>query len=243
MNRKKNSSWLVFRLISTGKIFLSFRVPCFSFFFQSLLAGGNFSLAILLMAITNFAGVFSVAPMLIWMTDLSSGVNVNRFGNIMIVFALVTVLPTIVSISRRAIEKTLGWVTRAYLQAGLANRVFFFQKDFYFLPKQLMMNIHEKIAVSQCHSVRVKAFFPSWQLWQKQSPCRKNVRVIFFFASKHNFFVDCQSLIYCFCPIMSCHCSRKLMPLFKPIRCKIAINVLGISCMHKCSIISARFLS
>lgn len=80
----------------------------FLFFFQSLLAGGNFSLAILLMAITNFAGVFSVAPMLIWMTDLSSGVNVNRFGNIMIVFALVTVLPTIVSVSRRAIEKTLG---------------------------------------------------------------------------------------------------------------------------------------
>lgn len=62
----------------------------------SLLAGGNFSLAILLMAITNFAGVFSVAPMLIWMTDLSSGVNVNRFGNIMIVFALITVLPTII---------------------------------------------------------------------------------------------------------------------------------------------------
>ena len=127
---------------------------------------------------------------------------------------------------------------------GLSEHCFFFQKDFYFLPKQLMMNIHGKIAVSQCHSVRVKSiFFPASNFDREQSPCRKNLRVIFFFASKHNFFVDCQSLIYCFCPIMSCHCSRKLMPLFKPIRCKIAINVLGISCIHKFSIISARFLS
>ena len=226
MNRKKNSSWLVFRLISTGEIFLSFRIPCFSFFFfQSLLAGGNFSLAILLMAITNFAGVFSVAPMLIWMTDLSSGVNVNRFGNIMIVFALVTVLPTIVSISRRAIEKTLGWVTRAYLQAGLANTVFFFQKDFYFLPKQLMMNIRGKISISQCHSVRVKNIFSQLATLTKYKAPAERILELFFLASKHNFFVDCQSLIYCFCPIMSCHCSRKLMPLFKPIRCKITINV------------------
>lgn len=158
MNRKKNSSWLVFRLISTGKIFLSFRVPCFSFFFQSLLAGGNFSLAILLMAITNFAGVFSVAPMLIWMTDLSSGVNVNRFGNIMIVFALVTVLPTIVSISRRAIEETLGWVTRAYLQAGLANTVFFFSKRFLFPPQTVndeysWENSRFSVPFSTCQSI------------------------------------------------------------------------------------------
>lgn len=197
----------------------------FLFFFQSLLAGGNFSLAILLMAITNFAGVFSVAPMLIWMTDLSSGVNVNRFGNIMIVFALVTVLPTIVSISRRAIEKTLGWVTRAYLQAGLANTVFF-SKRFLFPPQTVndeysWENIRFSVPFSTCQ----KHFFPASNFDQVQSPCRKNLKSYFFLASKHNFFVDCQSLIYCFCPIMSCHCSRKLMPLFKPIRCKITINV------------------
>ena len=194
MNRKKNSSWLVFRVISTGKIFLSFRIPCFSFFFfQSLLAGGNFSLAILLMAITNFAGVFSVAPMLIWMTDLSSGVNVNRFGNIMIVFALVTVLPTIVSISRRAIEKTLGWVTRAYLQAGLANTDFFKK---IFISSQTVNDEYswEDSRFSVPFSTSQKHFFPASNFDQEQSPCRKNLRVIFL-TSKHSFFVDCQSLI------------------------------------------------
>ena len=67
--------------------------------FQSLLAGGNFSLALLLMVVTNLAGVFSVPPMLVWMTDLNSRVNVARFGNIMLVFALITILPTIVSIT------------------------------------------------------------------------------------------------------------------------------------------------
>ena len=184
MNRKKNSSWLVFRLISTGEIFLSFRIPCFSFFFfQSLLAGGNFSLAILLMAITNFAGVFSVAPMLIWMTDLSSGVNVNRFGNIMIVFALVTVLPTIVSISRRAIENTLGWVTRAYLQAGLANTVFF-SKRFLFPPQTVNDEYSWKIAVSQCHSVRVKSIFSQPATLTKNKAPAERILELFFFCQQ-----------------------------------------------------------
>ena len=178
MNRKKNSSWLVFRLIWTGKIFQS--TLFFLFFFQSLLAGGNFSLAILLMAITNFAGVFSVAPMLIWMTDLSSGVNVNRFGNIMIVFALVTVLPTIVSISRRLIEKTLGWVTRAYLQAGLANTVFF-SKRFLFPPQPVNDEYSwENSRFSVPFSTSQKYFFPTSNFDQEQSPCRKNLRVIIY---------------------------------------------------------------
>ena len=184
MNRKKNSSWLVFRLISTGEIFLSFRIPCFSFFFfQSLLAGGNFSLAILLMAITNFAGVFSVAPMLIWMTDLSSGVNVNRFGNIMIVFALITVLPTIVSISKRAIEKTLDWVTRAYLQAGLANTVFF-SKRFLFPPQTVNDEYSWKIAVSQCHSVRVKSIFSQPATLTKNKAPAERILELFFFCQQ-----------------------------------------------------------
>ncbi|KAJ7360597.1 hypothetical protein OS493_015705 [Desmophyllum pertusum] len=62
----------------------------------SLLAGGNFPLAMLLMAVTNVAAVFTVPPMLVWMTDLTSGVNVTRFGILMIVFSLVAVLPTII---------------------------------------------------------------------------------------------------------------------------------------------------
>ena len=68
-------------------------------YFQSLLAGGNFPLAMLLMAVTNVAAVFTVPPMLVWMTDLTSGVNVTRFGILMVVFSLVAVLPTIVSIT------------------------------------------------------------------------------------------------------------------------------------------------
>ena len=66
--------------------------------FQSLLAGGNFSLALLLMTITNVAAIFTVPPMLVWMTELSSGVNVARFGILMLVFFLGSVLPAIVSI-------------------------------------------------------------------------------------------------------------------------------------------------
>ena len=67
--------------------------------FQSLLAGGNFSLALLLMTITNVAAIFTVPPMLVWMTELSSGVNVARFGILMLVFFLGSVLPATVSIS------------------------------------------------------------------------------------------------------------------------------------------------
>ena len=65
--------------------------------FQSLLAGGNFSLALLLMTITNVAAIFTVPPMLVWMTELSSGVNVARFGILMLIFFLGSVLPAIVS--------------------------------------------------------------------------------------------------------------------------------------------------
>ena len=65
--------------------------------FQSLLAGGSFPLAMLLMAVTNVVSVFTVPPMLVWLTDLNSGVNLSRFGILMLVFCLVTLLPTIVS--------------------------------------------------------------------------------------------------------------------------------------------------
>ena len=65
--------------------------------FQSLLAGGSFPLAMLLMTVTNVASVFTVPPMLVWLTDLNSGVNLSRFGILMLVFCLVTLLPTIVS--------------------------------------------------------------------------------------------------------------------------------------------------
>lgn len=65
--------------------------------FQSLLAGGSFPLAMLLMTVTNVASVFTVPPMLVWFTDLNSGVNLSRFGILMLVFCLVTLLPTIVS--------------------------------------------------------------------------------------------------------------------------------------------------
>ena len=51
----------------------------------------------LLMAVTNVASVFTVPPMLVWLTDLNSGVNLSRFGILMLVFCLVTLLPTIVS--------------------------------------------------------------------------------------------------------------------------------------------------
>lgn len=70
-----------------------------SCYFQSLLAGGNFFLALLLMTITNVAAIFTVPPMLVWMTELNSGVNVARFGILMLIFFLGSVLPAIVSIS------------------------------------------------------------------------------------------------------------------------------------------------
>ena len=65
--------------------------------FQSLLAGGSFPLAMLLMTVTNVASVFTVPPMLLWLTDLNTGVNLSRFGILMLVFCIVTLLPTIVS--------------------------------------------------------------------------------------------------------------------------------------------------
>jgi len=74
--------------------------------FQSLLAGGNFSLALLLMTITNVAAIFTVPPMLVWMTELSSGVNVARFGILMLIFFLGSVLPAIVSISYNGFSST-----------------------------------------------------------------------------------------------------------------------------------------
>jgi len=72
----------------------------------SLLAGGNFSLALLLMTITNVAAIFTVPPMLVWMTELSSGVNVARFGILMLIFFLGSVLPAIVSISYNGFSST-----------------------------------------------------------------------------------------------------------------------------------------
>lgn len=83
--------------------------------FQSLLAGGNFSLALLLMTITNVAAIFTVPPMLVWMTELSSGVNVARFGILMLVFFLGSVLPAIVSISysRNGFSSQVCWVRQA----------------------------------------------------------------------------------------------------------------------------------
>ena len=65
--------------------------------FQSLIAGGNFSLALLLMVVTNSVGVFIVSAMLVWLTDLSSGVSLTRLGEITLVFFLNCFLPTAVS--------------------------------------------------------------------------------------------------------------------------------------------------
>ena len=51
------------------------------------------------MTITNIAAIFTVPPMLVWMTELNSGVNVARFGILMLIFFLGSVLPAIVSIT------------------------------------------------------------------------------------------------------------------------------------------------
>lgn len=61
----------------------------------SLIAGGNFSLALLLMVVTNSVGVFIVSAMLVWLTDLSSGVSLTRLGEITLVFFLNCFLPTV----------------------------------------------------------------------------------------------------------------------------------------------------
>lgn len=87
---------LTCHLIGAGHIARSNNLHSY-FVFQSLIAGGNFSLAMLLVVITNCAAVFTVPPMLVWLTDLTSKVNVARFGLIMLLFFLVIVLPTIVS--------------------------------------------------------------------------------------------------------------------------------------------------
>ena len=51
------------------------------------------------MMITNVAAIFIVPHMLVWMTDLNSRVNVQRFGILMLVFFVVSVIPAIVSIA------------------------------------------------------------------------------------------------------------------------------------------------
>ena len=65
--------------------------------FQSLIAGGSFSLALSLMVVTNVVALFTVPPMLVWLTDLTSRVNVSRFGILILMFFLISFLPTIVS--------------------------------------------------------------------------------------------------------------------------------------------------
>lgn len=70
----------------------------------SLLAGGSFPLAMLLMAVTNVVSVFTVPPMLVWLTDLNSGVNLSRFGILMLVFCLVTLLPTMIGSLLRIVQ-------------------------------------------------------------------------------------------------------------------------------------------
>lgn len=60
-----------------------------------LVAGGNFSLALVLMLITNSVSVFTASAMLVWLTDLSSGVSIARLGEITLMFLLTCVLPTV----------------------------------------------------------------------------------------------------------------------------------------------------
>ena len=84
-------------MVSRSETFSKCLIPPLIPLLQSLIAGGSFSLALLLMVITNGVAVFTVPPMLVWLTDLNSRVNALRFGILMLVFFLVTLLPTIVS--------------------------------------------------------------------------------------------------------------------------------------------------
>ena len=63
------------------------------------MAGGDTTLSLLLMLITNVLGIFIVPPLLMVMTDLNDSVPFKDLGFLVVCMFLTVHLPTIVSIT------------------------------------------------------------------------------------------------------------------------------------------------
>ena len=64
-----------------------------------MLAGGDTTLSLLLMLITNVLGIFIVPPLLMVMTDLNDSVPFKDLGFLVVCMFLTVHLPAIVSIT------------------------------------------------------------------------------------------------------------------------------------------------